>query len=167
MRNLWIASGLVLALLSLAVALRPVPLGNPSTATTESSAPRPLAAEDLSQIMELRAQFGSPIDRLGGAEANQAAFEQQLRQVAGLDERPSADTTAAPHSLLYRAAAKLDGLADQSEEAGRYNDADRLRSLADQVRQLARAAADLPVESTDAPIPGDSLIDKGRASQAQ
>ena len=164
MRILWTASGLAFALLSLAMVLRPAPLAEPPAPAPEKVAPRPLAAEDLSQIVALRAQFGSPIDQIGGADANQAAFEQQLRQVAGLDEQPSSDL-ATPQSILRQAAGELDGLAEQSEEADRYGEADRLRSLADHVRHLARAAS-TDVEA-DADIPRSSLIDKGRAPQAQ
>jgi hypothetical protein len=142
MRKLWIASGLGFVLLTLAVVLRPAQVVEPTA--SDPIAPRPLSADDLSQIMALRAQFGSPSDHFGGPEASPAAFEEQLRQVAGLDEKKAvfaADSDSASKAVLRRASAELDALANQSEEAGRFPEADDLRSLAGQVRRLARVAS--------------------------
>jgi hypothetical protein len=169
---LWIASGMALALLTLAVTLRPPPVVEMTAAPASTVvAPRPLAAEDLSQIMHLRAQFGSPADRFGGAEASRAAFEDQLRAVAGLSEKPAdspaTDPTAASQAVLRQAAADLDNLANQAEEAGRYLEADELRMLGDKVRRLARPCGGSEPEAANADNPRGGLIDNRRAPQAQ
>ena len=98
MRMLWIASGLAMVLLTCAAIFRQkpaddvVPSGSPEIGPV---APGPLTPEDVSQIVALRAQFGGPADRFGGKETSLTAFEQELRQVAGVegnvDESPEAD----------------------------------------------------------------------------
>jgi hypothetical protein len=171
MRSFWLAIGLAFALLSLAVALRPRPVADEATAPAGPFTPRPMAAEDLSQIMSLRAQFGSPADHFGGAEASRAAFEDQLREVAGLNEKPTDPLESNPpctaQTVLRQAAAQLDGLANQSEEAGRYAEADELRSLGDKVRRLVRIGGDSPQTPVNDDNLRSALIDNGRAPQAQ
>ncbi len=174
MRSLWIASGLAFALLTLAVMLRPDAAVDATAESAQSRPPQSLAAEDLSQIMSLRAQFGSAADRFGGTEASRAAFEEQLRQVAGIEASdpsptgPTTDLSADPPAILRNAAASLDDLANRAEAAGQNAQADELRSLADQVRRLARSAAP---DADDAPNSAakehGSLIDNGPAPQAQ
>lgn len=171
MRSLWIASGLAFVLLTLAIALRPPPVVESTAAPAEPIAPGPLSAEDLSQIVHLRAQFGSAADRFGGAEASQAAFEDQLRMVAGLNEKPpdppATDRASASQSVLRQAAAELDKLANDAEEAGRYTEADELRSLGNKVRRLARPSAGGELKPVNADNPRGALIDNRRARQAQ
>jgi hypothetical protein len=171
MRSLWIASGLAFALLTLAVALRPAPVADVTAASAEATAPEPLAAEDLSQMMHLRAQFGSADDRFGGAEASRAAFEDHLRAVAGLNEKSPEPLAANPSStsqmVLRQAAAELDSLANQAEEDSRYAEADELRLLGDKVRRLARPGASDELEPANADNPRGGLIDNSRAPQAQ
>ncbi|HUE74213.1 MAG TPA: hypothetical protein VMP01_25255 [Pirellulaceae bacterium] len=161
MRSLWIASGLAFVLLTLAVALRPAPVADVTAALEEPIAPETLAADDLSQIMHLRAQFGSAADRFGGAEASRAAFEDQLLAVAGLSEKSpdplTTDPAATSQVVLRQAAAELDSLANRAEEDGRYTEADELRSLGDKVRRLARPSADGEPKPVNADIPRGGL----------
>jgi hypothetical protein len=179
MRSLWVASGLALALLSLAAAFRPAPVPEIASVPAKPIGPYRLSTEDLSQIMALRAQFGSAADRFEGVDASPAAFEEQLRQAAGLsgsspasaNDPPAGGSTlavqAAPsQELLRQAAEELDRLANDSERAADYHDADELRSLADQVRRVARVPTNpLPPVNTDNPSGG--LIDNRPAAQPQ
>jgi hypothetical protein len=181
MRSLWIASGLAFGLLTLAAIFRPGPAADPQSVPVAADSPRPLAPEDLSQIMSLRAQFGSAADRLGGEELAAADFERELRQVAGIEEEspepvwePGAvkadegESNASAQTILRRAAAELDELANGREEDGGYAAADQLRSVSAKLRRMARRPlGDTGFPAPSADNPRDGLIDNGRASQAQ
>ncbi len=170
MRILWTASGLAFVLLTLAVLFRPR-TADVSAVPDEPVAPRPLAAEDVAQIMKLREEFGSPADRFG-AGASRVAFEEQLRQFAGLDDGPLGDASpanpeAGSPAILRQAAVELDKLANQSEERGSYEDADNLRSLGDKLRRLARGAGEEQIVPAIDDNLRQALIDNDRAPQAQ
>ena len=115
MRCLWIASGLAFALLTLSVALRPAALPIAPPVESDPLPPRTLSDEDLSQILALRAELGSPADRFGGSES-QAAFEQQLRQIASLPTQAASDS-AKPSGNSTNADNPRQGLIDNDRAA--------------------------------------------------
>lgn len=214
MRSLWMAGGAMAMVLALAVLFRPadrpgrgiaqgasasVSLGAAANVTGDAesvaelpplSTPQGLETDDLSRIVELRAEIGSPLDQIGGEKVSRAAFEQELRQMAGLEAAPvtsgePTDEHAAPalaaepvggracrQSVLRDASFFLDEMADLAEEAGNYSEADRLRDLATSVRRLARpplAAADhpAPARQDEGQKPHDDLIDNAPTDQAK
>lgn len=195
MRCMWIATGVIAVVLALAAALKPGQRGGagfgdspdvPASEPTQATPPRTLAAEDLDRIMALRAEIGSAAGLLGDEKIAAAAFERELRQLAGLGESPEAPTeTTLAHqretgsakgprghreaspAVLRQAAAALDDAADRAEDAGDYDGADALRELSGELRRQARQAAlradqSLPLEGAPA-----ALIDNNPAPQAQ
>ena len=164
MRSMWIATGVIIFVLALAAALRPKQrdgaedggAGNDRLfAPTELTSRRSLSAEDLDRIIELRAEFGSAADRIGGEKVAPAAFELELRHLAGLSKSSATTETAGDHSqvtatptdrraasdatpVFRQAAAALDIAANDAEDAGDYGSADRLRGLGVELRRLAR-----------------------------
>lgn len=148
MRWIWIATGLIMVVLTAAALLRPtqppVPLPTVEPAGDEAIAmPQPLDAADIAQLVALRDEIG--VGPLPGADsrASSAAFEQELRELAGLAESaPAAKSESEPSSdapaVLRDAAVALEALAAQDESAADYASADERRLLADQLRRIAR-----------------------------
>jgi hypothetical protein len=193
MRSMGIAVGVIVVVLTVAIALRPGQpagtVGGDADNASESGPaaevpPRPLAAEDVQRIMELRSEFGSAARWMGGEKVVAAAFERELRQLAGLDQAETPAQLAEAQTLspaasspgeggasvevLRQAAAALDNAANRAEESEDYGRADHLRSLSSQLRQLARRAAALSQESLPAADDAAAgLIDKSQARQAQ
>lgn len=195
MRSLWIATGVIVVLLGLAAALRPserpgVALAHSDDVLvpepTGTPPHRPLGAEDVHRIVELRAEIGSAANWTGGEEIASAAFEREVRELAGLGQSPgprseetlglqpdteaegTADRMAASPTLFRQAAAALDEVANRAEDAGDYDRADHLRGLAGEMRRLARQLAPRANETLPAAEDaGDGLIDKSQSTQAQ
>lgn len=214
MRSLWMAGGAMAMVLALAVLFRPadrpgrgiaqgasasVSLGAAANVTGDAesvaelpplSTPQGLETDDLSRIVELRAEIGSPLDQIGGEKVSRAAFERELRQMAGLETVPESNGDKTPEhaevalatdlaerhadrqAVLREASFFLDEMADLAEEAGNYSEADRLRDLATSLRRLARpplAAADHPAPARQdaGQKPHDDLIDNAPTDQAK
>ena len=190
MRSMWMATSVIVVVLAFAATLQPRErasdsiAGSDDAAASQSSAadpPRPLAAEDLDRIMELRAQIGSAANWIGSEKIATSGFERELRQLAGLGQAPAPDAaTTADHqdpiaaeipsggeaaraAVLTQAAIALDEAANQAEGNGELERAGYLRDLSGKLRRVARHPHLVPA----AEDVGDGLIDKSQAPQAQ